>query len=116
MLTCFYVLTYNQGLIARERGHATLSMANTIFSNTKLGEISKFSVYFPSKLKVQVLMLLSLVTLFYFTVYTVTAGVACPLSLGHLVLLKNLMKLYSTCVLVIPTTIYGISVYYLLQI
>ena len=54
------------------RGHATHSTAIetksvTIFSNTKLGEIFKFSVYFPStpsKLKVQVFVLLFLVTLF----------------------------------------------------
>ena len=58
--TCCY-----QGLI--ETGHATHSTAKqcvTIYSNTKLKEILKFSVYFPSKFKVQVLVLLFLVTLF----------------------------------------------------
>ena len=48
-----------------------------------LGKFFEFSVYFhstPSKLKVQVFVLLFLVTL-YFAVYTTTMGVACPLSL-----------------------------------
>ena len=45
-----------------------------IYSNTK------HRVYFPSKLEVQVLVLLFLVTL-YFAVYTITMEVACPLSL-----------------------------------
>ena len=41
----------------------------TIFSNTKLREIFEFSASTPSKLKVQVFVLLFLVTL-YFAVYT----------------------------------------------
>ena len=52
----------------------------TIFSNTKLREILEFTVCFPntpSKLKVQIFVLVTL----YFTVYTITMGVACPLSL-----------------------------------
>ena len=52
----------------RERRHATHSMVNNIFlQHYKLREILEFSVYFPSipsKLKVQVFVLLFLVTLF----------------------------------------------------
>ena len=41
-----------------ERGHATHSTAKFIVRVTKLRDILKFSVYFPSKLEVQVVKLL----------------------------------------------------------